>query len=409
MKTVEQKTCFVIMGFGKKKDPTTNRIIDLDETYKQIIRPAVQECNYKCVRADEISDSGIIDRSMYALLYRADLVIADISTYNPNAIYELGTRHVLKKSVTIIMQEDKGKIPFDVSHNRILLYKHSGNKIYEQEAKKSIRELKELIIAIENNAIIDSPLYSFFPNTQPPVILDKELEEIISEIRTAENSVYALMDKAKEDMAQNRFAEAAKKWRQLSGTVKNEVYFIQQEALCTYKSESPNKLNALTDALQIIGKIANQTDTETLGIAGAINKRLWAATKEKSYLLTAIDFYRKGWYAYQDYYTGENYANCMEQRATLESDGKYKTWCLVEAQEVRKGIIEVVASSLENTEPEELKWKYATLANCYLSINHTDKSKYYEMEFRKQKPETWEIDTFERSKQNIINAKKQEE
>ena len=92
------------MGFGRKKDPDTNRTIDLDETYKKIIRPAVESSNYNCIRADEILDSGIIDRSMYALLYTAELVIADISTYNPNAIYELGTRHVLKPFSTIVIK-----------------------------------------------------------------------------------------------------------------------------------------------------------------------------------------------------------------------------------------------------------------------------------------------------------------
>ena len=93
------------MGFGKKKDPETNRTIDLDQTYQQIIRPAVESSGLECVRADEITETGIIDRSMYALLYRADVVIADISTYNPNAIYELGVRHTLKKYSTIIIKE----------------------------------------------------------------------------------------------------------------------------------------------------------------------------------------------------------------------------------------------------------------------------------------------------------------
>ena len=54
------------MGFGKKKDPDTNRTIDLDATYKKIIRPAVESAGCKCIRADEIVESGIIDRSMAA-------------------------------------------------------------------------------------------------------------------------------------------------------------------------------------------------------------------------------------------------------------------------------------------------------------------------------------------------------
>lgn len=70
-----ERICFVIMGFGKKQDPYTNRTIDLDATYNKIIQPSVVACGYKCIRADEILDSGTIDRSMYALLYKADLVL----------------------------------------------------------------------------------------------------------------------------------------------------------------------------------------------------------------------------------------------------------------------------------------------------------------------------------------------
>lgn len=29
---MEGKVCFIVMGFGKKKDPDTNRTIDLDAT-----------------------------------------------------------------------------------------------------------------------------------------------------------------------------------------------------------------------------------------------------------------------------------------------------------------------------------------------------------------------------------------
>ena len=49
---MEEKICFVIMGFGNKKDPDTNRNIDLNATYKKIIRPAVEASGCKCIRAD---------------------------------------------------------------------------------------------------------------------------------------------------------------------------------------------------------------------------------------------------------------------------------------------------------------------------------------------------------------------
>ena len=406
MTTDEKKLCFVIMGFGKKKDPETNRTIDLDETYKKIIRPAVEACGCMCVRADEILDSGIIDRSMYALLYKAELVIADISTYNPNAIYELGARHVLKPYSTIIIKEDEGKIPFDINHNRMLNYKHLGNEISETEAKRCVKELKDLIMAVIENPLSDSPLYSFIPKTTPPYLSDEDLNEIIGDLRSKENTIYALTEKAKSCMAENKFVEAAATWKKLSDQVQNEIYYIQQEALCTYKSELPSKTEALTNALQIIGKISEKTDTETLGISGAINKNLWKATKECSFLDTAIDFYKKGWTLHKDYYTGENFAYCLEQRSVLEENEDEKIYYKVEAKKTRQEVISVILKSLEDTEQEELKWKFATLSNCYLAIGTEKEAQEYEAKFKNQNPLEWEIKTFERSKQDIINSKK---
>jgi hypothetical protein len=86
----KQPTCYVIMGFGKRTDFATGRTLDLDKTYKQIIKPAITAAGYECVRADEVLNSGVIDIPNYDMLYAADLVIADLSTANPNAIYELG-------------------------------------------------------------------------------------------------------------------------------------------------------------------------------------------------------------------------------------------------------------------------------------------------------------------------------
>lgn len=57
---------------------------------------------------------------MYAMIVKADLVIADISTLNPYAIYELSVRHAVRPSLTIIIRaESTPKIPFDIDHTRV--------------------------------------------------------------------------------------------------------------------------------------------------------------------------------------------------------------------------------------------------------------------------------------------------
>lgn len=386
------------MGFGKKKDPDTNRTIDLDTTYKKIIKPAVESSGCKCIRADEIIESGIIDRSMYALLYYADVVIADISTFNPNAIYELGVRHTLRPYSTIIIKEDEGKIPFDIGHDRMISYKHLGNEISEHEAKKCMSQLKDLIKSVIADPRVDSPLYTYIPHTEQPKISEDEIKDIIGELKNNEDTIYALTEKAKKEMDAKNFAEAEKLWEKLSKKAENDKYYIQQQALCRYKSEYPSRLRALTDALSIMERIENPSDTETYGIMGAIYKRLWEETKDNSYLDSAIESYKKGWNQYKDYYTGENYANCMSMKSKV-LEGELKTHSKVEAELTYQEIIEIILKSLDEAEPEEKMWKYATLSNSYLALKQPDDADKYEKAFREQNPSQWQIDTFEKTKQ----------
>ncbi len=398
---MEKKICFVIMGFGKKKDPDTNRTIDLDATYKKIIRPAIEFSGCKCIRADEIIESGIIDRSMYALLYYADVVIADISTFNPNAIYELGVRHTLRPFSTIIIKEDEGKIPFDIGHDRIINYKHLGNEISDQETKKCVPQLRDLIRSVIADPRVDSPLYTYIPQTKQPTISEEEIRGIIGELKENEETIYALTEKAKKAMDAKNFAEAEKLWEKLSKKAENDKYYIQQQALCRYKSEFPSKLRALTDALFIIKKIENPSDTETYGIMGAIYKRLWEETKDNSYLDSAIESYKKGWSQYKDYYTGENYANCMFMKSKV-LNGELRTHSKVEAELTFQEIINIILKSLDEVEPEEIMWKYATLSNSYLALHQLEDAKKYEKMFRGENPSQWQIDTFEKTKQIYI-------
>jgi hypothetical protein len=112
-------SCFVVMGFNKKTDPNTGKVFDLDKSYKYIIKPAAKAAGFECVRADEIQHSGVIDVPMYERLLSADLVIADLSTLNANAFFELGVRYALKPRATICIAESGFKNPFDSWANRL--------------------------------------------------------------------------------------------------------------------------------------------------------------------------------------------------------------------------------------------------------------------------------------------------
>jgi hypothetical protein len=228
----QKPICFVIMGFGKKTDPSNGITYDLNKTYSNIIRPSVIEAGFECVRADEIKDSGLIDKSMYALLMQADLVVADITTYNPNAIYELGIRHAVRPYSTIILKEKNGQIPFDLDHNRMFMYSHLGVDIGVDEAKRCKQELIILIKNISKTKNTDSPLYEFIKDINPPKLPKKEYLSIINELAEQEKYIFAIVEKAKEAMNESVFITASKYWEKANTLVSNEPYFIQQRALC---------------------------------------------------------------------------------------------------------------------------------------------------------------------------------
>ena len=107
---------------------------------------------------------------MYERILEADLVVADISTGNRNAIYELGVRHALRPHTTIIIGEDSNtKIPFDLNHIVIRKYRHLGEDIGASEARRMSNDLttaiKELLAAQDPPAdAIGLPL---FPDSGP--------------------------------------------------------------------------------------------------------------------------------------------------------------------------------------------------------------------------------------------------
>jgi tetratricopeptide (TPR) repeat protein len=399
------KICFVIMGYGKKTDTNLGKTYDLDITYKNIIKPAVERAGYTCIRGDEVLESGIIDKSMYALLIRADLVIADITTFNPNAIYELGIRHAAKPFSTIVMKEKDGNIPFDLNHNKTFTYSHMGEDIGFNETNRCVESLEKLIKEIDRSKEVDSPLFHHIPSVQPYILPEEDYIQIIKDLSEKEKGIFALVEQAKQEMKRKNFQQAASLWKRVSEKMEKDAYFIQQWALCTYKDTTVSPQVALTDALEIINRLnptdRNTVDPETLGITGAIYKRLWEINPDTTeYLDRATDFYKRGFTINQDYYTGENYALCLNLKGTISEDQEEKIYFKIEAKKTRKEIIDIVEKLKEDEDFEfrsDLSWIYATLSNCYYALENSEKHKAYDEKFKAQNPLEWHVDSYHKS------------
>jgi hypothetical protein len=165
-----RKVCFVVQGLGQKTDFQSGRTLDLDSSY-QVVKQAVEEAGLRCVRIDEIVHGGLIEAPAFEFLLSADLVIADISTSNANAVYELGMCHALRARGTIVIAESGWRNPFDTSILRVLAYEHLGKDIGLREATRLKQELKKAIQAeLSASELTTSPLYSLLPDLKPPML-----------------------------------------------------------------------------------------------------------------------------------------------------------------------------------------------------------------------------------------------
>ena len=398
---MSEKICFVVMGFGKKTDFATGRVLNLDATYEHIIKPAVEQTGYRCIRADDINHSGMIDLHMYRMLLIADLVIADISTTNANALYELGIRHALKNKTTVILSEDKTPLHFDLNHIATIQYEHSGDDITTTESQRMITRLTHVIRDATVGQDPDSPVYTLLPKLRMPVLDSEEVEAIIEEAQTIENTWSTLLGDAERYIKNSEFGKAKASFEEALKLNPNDSYLIQRLTLATYKDEQPNKVGALMEAIQILTKLdfKNSNDPETTGLAGAINKRLWSETMSIHFLEEAIVANKRGFILKRDYYNGENLTLCNLLMSEQQVKGSnIETYHLVEAYKVAKDVLQTVKRMLEinsSSQRSDYKWILATTAK--LSFFLKEDYLAYEKSFEELADE-WELSSYLESK-----------
>jgi hypothetical protein len=114
-----------------------------NRVYDDIIKPAVEETEFKTVRADEVKETNFIHLDILKKLIDAPIAICDLSSRNPNVLFELGIRQAFDKPTVLIQEKGTPKI-FDIGPLRYLEY--SKNMKYH-EVLKTQSELKEAIIA----------------------------------------------------------------------------------------------------------------------------------------------------------------------------------------------------------------------------------------------------------------------
>ena len=402
------------MGFNTKTDPNTGKVFDLDKSYKYIIKPAAEAAGFTCERADEIRHSGVIDVPMYEQLLKADLVIADLSTSNVNAFFELGVRYALRPRATICIAESGFKNPFDTNHIKFTPYDHAGGAIDFGEVERMRGVLKTACEVARAGNAIDSPVYTFLHRLQPPIgqpaavpaaqpaatVGGVETPESLEartkgrhdaasgEARRAlEEPMATLMQQAIAARDRNDFALARAIFDGIreAQSANPQPFVLQQLALATYKSKHPDPLSALLRAREVLNPLdpGRTLDPETTGLWGAIHKRLAelpqrSEAERSGDIDTAIEALDRGFKLKHDH-NGINLAYMLDVRGA-RSSGDEATADRVDARRVRGRVADICRTQLEAgivaDTPEKAKeerfWIRASLAEAEFGLGDKD-------------------------------------
>ena len=352
------------MGFGIKTDLATGRKLNLDKSYQALIKPVVEQKGYICVRADEIKHSGSIELPMYQELFSADLVVADLSTANSNAFYELGVRHALRPRTTILISEEQMPYPFDINHISIKKYTHLGENIDYFEVLRFQKELGETIDNVEQTKETDSPVYTFLTGLRAPE-MQEIIDAAIADTKSKADQTASSNDVTKQTLSYMiAEAESALKKKQfglakglfqtaltLSNNkcepqfVVNDPYLVQRLALCTYKTKDPDYVTSLKNALELLQKIDldRTNDPETVELAGSIEKHLYEEKQGDEHINNAILLYQRGYFLLHNRHNGINLAYLLTLRATTELDPTRdeKIADIIWANRIRRDVLEL--------------------------------------------------------------------
>jgi hypothetical protein len=129
-------SCFVMQPFAAPHG----------DYYEKIFKPAIDKTGLQSVRADaDIFGTGKIIEQVWRGINAAKVLVAELTTRNPNVFYELGLAHALQKPV-VLVSSNEADVPFDLHHIRVIYYDVNdpfwGAKLIEKVAENILSALK---------------------------------------------------------------------------------------------------------------------------------------------------------------------------------------------------------------------------------------------------------------------------
>ena len=175
----DKKTCFVISPIGSDGSDIRKRA---DQILKHVLKPATDSCGFNAIRADDISEPGIITSQVIQHIIDDPLVVADLTGMNPNVFYELAIRHAIRKPLIQIIKKDE-KLPFDIAGMRTITVDHRDLDSVEDAKNEIIKQIKAIMKKkpeeIESPISVSLELQALKHSTNPE---ERSFAEFISAI-----------------------------------------------------------------------------------------------------------------------------------------------------------------------------------------------------------------------------------
>ncbi len=226
----EKKQCFVIAPIGEPDSDTRKRS---DQVLRHIIRPAVEQCGYNAVRADEIDKPGVITSQVIQHVVNDPLVVADLTETNPNVFYELAIRHAIRKPLVQIIKKGE-RIPFDVAGLRTVIFDHRDLDSVESAKNEIIDQIRSLE---EDKQEIETPI-SISLDLQILRQSDKPEERSLADLVAAVSNLSVNLSKLEEKVTSQHTDIIREEIRM---GIKELFYRIEELGAVSLKKKSPHQ------------------------------------------------------------------------------------------------------------------------------------------------------------------------
>lgn len=182
-----KKTCFVIMPFS---DPEGYAPGHFRSVYDYTFVPAIREAGYEPLRIDDNSVSSLIHGKMMNELITAPMCLCDLSTNNPNVLYELGIRHAFDLPVVLVQEIGQDRI-FDIAG--ITSVEYHRTRLFEEvidDQKRITDAIKQTANAKNKYSVMSLvALHAAKPTTGESVTIEDRLEYFMRDMSQKINSL----------------------------------------------------------------------------------------------------------------------------------------------------------------------------------------------------------------------------